>query len=69
MFVFRKNKRLLEMLQEYLSLVCETLDEFSDAFSHMLTDGLDDHFRELGRKTHQKESNADDLRREIEFEM
>lgn len=69
MFAFNKNKTLLDMLQQYLSVVEETVDEFSEAFTYLLENGIDDHFEVLGSQTHKKESNADDLRRDIELEM
>ncbi len=69
MFIFKKNKKLLDMLEQYLSVVKETIDEFSEAFQYLLKSGIDEHFKVLGSQTHKKESNADDLRRDIELEM
>jgi len=57
------------MLDRYLAVVNDTLNEFSDAFSYLLEKGIDEHFKLLGSQTHQKESNADDLRRDIELLM
>ena len=69
LFTFKKNKKLLEMLEQYLSVVDDTLDKFSEAFQYLLKNGIDEHFKVLGSQTHKKESNADDLRRDIELEM
>lgn len=57
------------MLEQYLSVVDATMDNFSEAFQYLLENGIDEHFKVLGSKTHKKESNADDLRRSIELEM
>lgn len=69
MFLFNKNKKLLDMLDCYLTVVGDTLDEFSDAFRYLLKNGIDEHFKVLVSQTHKKESNADDLRRDIELQM
>ena len=69
MFLFRKNKKLLDMLESYLAVVSETLQEFSLAFHYLMENGIDEHFKVLGSQTHKKESNADDLRRDIELLM
>ena len=69
MFFLNKNKELQKMLEEYLGLVRETLDKFSESMTHVLKNGIDEHFHVLGTETHQKESNADDLRRDIEIQM
>ena len=69
MFSFKKNQKLMDMLEQYLAVVDETLDEFSEAFLYLLKNGIDEHFKVLGSQTHKKESNADDLRRDIELQM
>lgn len=69
MFLFKKNKELLAKLETYLKLASNALNVFSDAIDYALKTGLDEHFEVLARKAHQEESNADDIRREIESEM
>ena len=69
MFMFAKNRKLLEGLEEYLKVVQETLDEFVLAIKYAMNEGLDEHFEVLARQTHSKESNADDIRRQIEQDM
>ena len=69
MFAFGKNKELLTKLEEYFKVVGETIDLFKEAMLHMLKNGTDEHFRTLTEKTHHGESNADDVRRNIELDM
>jgi len=57
------------MLDSYLAVVSDTLHEFSSAFRYLLEKGIDEHFKVLVSQTHKKESNADDLRRDIELQM
>ncbi len=69
MFLFKKNKELFEKLNNYLEVAQRTLAFFREGLSHSLEKGIDEHFEVLSRKTHREESNADDIRREIETEM
>ena len=69
MFIFKKNQRLLDRLEEYLNVAQEAIDEFIQAFKYVLKEGIDEHLEVLARQTHSKESNADDIRRKIEHEM
>ncbi|OGV37511.1 MAG: hypothetical protein A2X48_19360 [Lentisphaerae bacterium GWF2_49_21] len=69
MFIFRKNKALLEQYTSYLSLCSETLVLFREAMEHSFKNGLDEHFDVLAAKVHEKESDADDTRRLIECTM
>ena len=69
MFLFKKNRKLLDMLNRYLAVVSDTTEEFSAAFQYLLKNSIDEHFKVLGSRTHKKESNADDLRRDIELLM
>ena len=69
MYMFKKNKELLKMLEEYLELTGNSLKFFGEAMEHTLENKLDEHFEVLTEKTHREESNADDMRRKIELEM
>ena len=59
----------MNMLEEYLNVAQEAIDEFIVAFKYVSKKGIDEHFEVLAKQTHIKESNADDLRRKIEQEM
>lgn len=69
MFLFKRNKKLLERLEEYLKVNREAMEEFAKGLTHVMNKGLDEHFEILARQTHTNESNADDIRRKIEHEM
>jgi uncharacterized protein len=69
MFIFKKNQKLLERLEEYLNVSQAAINEFVTAFKYVLKKGIDEHFEVLARQTHSIESNADDIRRKIEQEM
>ena len=69
MFMWKKNKLLMEQIQHYLDVAQETLDSFSEGLHHYAENGLDDAFSRIVDATHQKESTADGIRREIEVEL
>jgi uncharacterized protein len=67
MFAFKKNIKLMAMLDEYLNVARETINQFKIAIEYLLEHGMDDHFTMMAEKTHRSESNADDIRRRIEL--
>ncbi len=67
MFSFKKNLKLMAMLNEYLNVAQETVNQFKTAIEYLLAHGLDEHFIMMAEKIHQSESNADDIRRRIEL--
>lgn len=69
MFVFGKNKQLMEKLEEYFKIAEETMGVFSETMEYMLDKKMDEHFELLAQKTARNESDADDTRRQIESEM
>ena len=69
MFLAKRNKKLYSQIEEYTEIVEETLGLFSDSMSHYLKNRIDSHFEMLVQKTHESESVADDLRRDIEREL
>lgn len=69
MSFFKRNLDLLKKLEAYLDIAAQTMDFYRQAINYSLKKGIDEHFEVLARKTHHDESNADDLRRLIEFEM
>ncbi|HCE42920.1 MAG TPA: hypothetical protein DET40_05185 [Lentisphaeria bacterium] len=69
MFLFKKNKDLLEQYTKYLELCAETLDIFRKAIAYSFENGLNEHFEVLAGKVHAMESDADDIRRQIERTM
>ena len=69
MFIFAKNLAIKRKIDDYLDVVNETLRIFAEGMNHYLEHHLDDHFQTLVERTHQSETKADDLRREIESEL
>jgi uncharacterized protein len=69
MFAFGKNKQLLKELEVYLSLIEETIKLFEEGIDTFIENGISEHFKLIAKKTHQNESNADDLRRQIELDL
>ncbi|MFZ2654692.1 MAG: DUF47 family protein [Victivallales bacterium] len=69
MFLFRKNKDLLDQYTKYLELCAETLEIFRKAIAYSFENGLNEHFEVLAGKVHAMESDADDIRRQIERTM
>ena len=67
MFAFKKNLKLMTMLDEYLNIASETINQFKTAIEYLLANELDEHFIMMAEKIHQSESNADDIRRRIEL--
>lgn len=69
MYFFRKNRELQVRLNEYLALAMRTVEYFAEACDHVLEHGIDEHFEILSQRCHQEESNADDIRRQIELDL
>lgn len=66
---FRKQRRIEGMVRTYLDLWEECLTRFDRAFEAWLEQGLSEEFAYLVERTHRAESQADDQRRAIEYEM
>jgi len=69
MFMWKKNQALREDIDRYLAVVDECLDCFCRGLQHVIEHGHDAHFLGLVDETHQKESDADGIRREIELQL
>ncbi len=69
MFMFKRNKELLNKLEKYLETAEKTIEVFFEAMEYIIEHGLDEHFLVLAQRVHQHESLCDDYRREIEHEM
>lgn len=69
MFMFRKNQVVYRKIKDYLQVVSDTNRLFGVSMDYYLEQGIDDHFNALAQKTYKRESDADDLRREIEAEL
>ncbi len=69
MYMFKKNKLIKQRIEDFLGVVNHVLDLYQESMSYYIEHHLDDHFHTLIEKTHQAESKADDLRREIESEL
>lgn len=69
MLGWNKNRRVREEIEHYLAIVSEAMECFRTGVDHYLQNGLDAHFARIVDQTHQKESEADDVRRAIELEL
>ncbi len=69
MFFHSRNRELMEKLEDYFKITLEVLDEFVKAMRHVMANKVDEHFEVMSRRIHSKESDADDVRREIEQMM
>ena len=66
MLLFKKNRKLMEHINQYMTIFNNLLDSFLEGFNHALECGPDDQLETCAQRTHKLESNADDIRREIE---
>lgn len=66
MFLSKVNKKLYAKIEDYLSVAQHTLDLYGESIEYYLKNGVDNHFEIMVHKTHEVESDADDLKREIE---
>jgi len=69
MFTFAKNKQLLVRLNEYIKVTEDTVKLFAEAMTYLLDNSMDEHFSVTAAKVSKLESDADDIRRQIELEM
>ncbi|MCD6288215.1 MAG: TIGR00153 family protein [Candidatus Hydrogenedentes bacterium] len=69
MFFFSKQKKIESSLAEYRNKVALCVDEFRSAFVRFCETGDRTVLEQDFRKVHKAESNADDIRREIEVLM
>ena len=69
MFLFSKNKQLLELLNRYLRVTEDTLNLFDEAMTYLLSNKIDEHFSVMAAKVAKMESDADDICRQIELDM
>jgi predicted phosphate transport protein (TIGR00153 family) len=67
MFAFKKNQKVKEMLEEYVGIAQEAVRHFKTAIEYLIDHNVDEHFELLAEEIHQFESNADDVRRQIEL--
>ena len=68
-FLFRKQRHIEALVQEYLDHWQACLESFESAMQSYLERGLGEEFGFLVDRTHKEESKADDQRRRIEHEM
>ncbi len=66
MFAFKKNQKVKEMLEEYVGIAQNAVRHFKTAIEYLIEHDVDEHFDLLAEEIHQYESNADDIRRQIE---
>jgi hypothetical protein len=69
MYLFKKNREMQARIGEYMTLALQTVEYFEEAIDHVLKKGVNEHFEVLCRRCHQEESNADDMRRQVELDM
>ncbi|MEA3361493.1 MAG: DUF47 family protein [Thermodesulfobacteriota bacterium] len=68
-FFLRKQKLIEELIFSYLDEWQLCLEDFRNAMNVYLTDGLGEKFSYYVEHTHKMESQADDIRKKIEWEM
>jgi len=68
-FFLRKQKLIEELIFNYLDEWQLCLEDFRNAMDVYLTDGLGEKFSYYVEHTHKMESQADDIRKKIEWEM
>ncbi len=68
-FLFRQQRLGTEQYQFYMDPWRECADTFTRAMNLYLGQGLCDEFSYLSDQTHRLESKADDIRRDIEFQL
>ncbi len=69
MFAFKKNKDLLNKLDEFLTVANSTFEIFCEGLEYLINNSIDNHFELLVKKISKEESQADDIRRQIEQTM
>jgi len=69
MFMWNRNKAVLSKFLNYLDVAQEAIDCFAEGLRHHIEHGPDTHFARFVDETHQRESDADTLRHEIEIEL
>jgi len=66
MFSSKVNKKLYAMIEDYMNVAQRTLDLYGESLQHYLKNRIDSHFEIMVQKTHEVESDADDIKRAIE---
>ena len=66
MFLSKVNKKLYARIEDYLNVAQRTLELFGESMEYYLKNGIDNHLEIMVQKTHEVESNADDIKRVIE---
>ncbi len=68
-FFWKKQKIIEKTIDEYFNRCDHCFNLFEQAFKIFLSQGQDESFQQAVEKTHEAESSADDLRREIELTL
>ena len=69
MMLWKKQKEIEQAVQDYLTETENCLDAFVEAMDIYFAEGLSANLEQQIERTHQHESKADDMRREIEYAM
>jgi uncharacterized protein Yka (UPF0111/DUF47 family) len=66
MLFFKRTRQIQARIQEYLDSAAEVLEAYQRGLDYYVGRGITPHFQALVDEIHAKESQADDLRRDIE---
>jgi predicted phosphate transport protein (TIGR00153 family) len=69
MLFFKRTRQIQARIQEYLDSAAEVLEAYQRGLDYYVGRGITPHFQALVDEIHAKESQADDLRRDIELEL
>ncbi len=69
MFFLKKKKKIIDKIEEYLSYLDNCRDRFESCMNSFLNEGNELDHEEMVQNLHKSESLADDLKREIEYEL
>lgn len=67
MSFFKKRKKIIDKIEEYLSYIDNCRDRFESCMNVFLNEGNKPDHEKMVQELHKSESQADDLKREIEF--
>ena len=69
MFSLRKNKQLIDQLEEFFTAIQSTLTKTLNALQYVIKNGIDNHFETMVEEISETERLADDTRKAIEHKM
>ena len=69
MFSFKKNKKIFEDIRRYNQVAQEGMEHFKEAIYYVLKNTIDEKFEIMVRRLDQLESAADEVRRQIVYDL